>query len=117
VPGRKPNIVERAGVSEDYLLTNAVVIKGTAPAAPAAKSADTPVGTSGARPAMFDVKGIDRDELKKLLGNRVQVDGTFEELEEAKPSGDSKADDSKKSEDLVDIRGTAIRLVSANCVK
>src|SRR3954468_3051278 len=31
VPGRKPNVAERAGVMEDYILTNAKVVKGTAP--------------------------------------------------------------------------------------
>jgi hypothetical protein len=31
VPGRKLNIAERAGIGEDYILTNANVVKSSAP--------------------------------------------------------------------------------------
>src|SRR5688500_568095 len=40
VPGRRPNVAERAGVAEDYILTSTKMIKGSPPA----------TGTPQARP-------------------------------------------------------------------
>lgn len=109
VPGRKPNVAERAGVMEDYILTNAKVVKGSAPPAAStqAKPAE-PTGTSGTISApMYDVKGIDDARLKQLVGKRVEIEGTFADLE--------KSPSAKPTEDLVDIRGTTIRQTSGEC--
>ncbi len=104
VAGRKPNVAERAGITEDYIVTSAKVVKGSAPggSAQAAKPGETPVGTSGAQ-AMFEVTGINESELKDNLGRRVQIEGTFENL------------DRGPADDLVKIRGTVIRPVSGEC--
>ena len=104
VPGRKPNVAERAGITEDYIVTSAKVVKGSAPggSAQAAKPGETPVGTSGAQ-TMFEVTGIDEAALKDNLGRRVQIEGTFENL------------DRGPADDLVKIRGTVIRPVSGEC--
>jgi len=111
VPGRKPNVAERAGVMEDYILTNAKVVKGTAPKSSASateKEAGQPTGTSGVASApMYDVKGIDGDRLKEFAGKRVQIDGTFADLD--------KNSSAAATEDLVDIRGTTIRAASGEC--
>src|SRR5262245_51086500 len=57
VPGRKPNVAEKIGVGEDYILMHAKV---TAPAAAASAAAATQaVGTSGTIAPMYDVKGLD----------------------------------------------------------
>jgi hypothetical protein len=109
VPGRKPNVAERAGVMEDYILTNAKVLKGSAPAAamPPATPGE-PTGTSGTLSApMYDVKGIDDARLKPLVGKRVQIDGTFADLE--------KSPTAKPTEDLVDLKGVTIRQASGEC--
>jgi hypothetical protein len=109
VPGRKPNVAERAGVLEDYILTNAKVIKGSAPtgARPEARPGE-PTGTSGtAASAMYDVKGIDDARLKQFVGKRVQIDGTFSDTTTSPTAG--------PTEDLVDIRGTVIRQASGEC--
>jgi hypothetical protein len=100
VPGRKPNIAERQGVMEDYILTSTKVVKG----------ADQPTGTAGtAGPSrMYQVKGIKDDMLKPLLGKRVQVEGTLQDL-------DKPATPSPGSEDLADIQGASIRQVSGEC--
>jgi hypothetical protein len=50
---------------------------------------------------MFDVKGIDDKQLKEFAGKRVQIDGTFSDVNKSATAG--------PTEDLVDIRGTAIR--------
>ena len=105
VPGRKPNVVEQANIGRDYILTDAKVVKGSAPSA--ARS-DQPVGTSGGTlAAMFDVKGIESDRLKALVGKRVQIDGTFDDLTKSAAAG--------PTEDLVDIKGVTIREVPGNC--
>jgi len=109
VPGRKPNIAERAGVLEDYILTNVKMVKGTAPKQTAAqpKPGEAPTGTSGMRPIMYEVKGLDGDKLKPLVGSRVQIEGTFEDLDETtRPA---------TAEHLPDIKGTVIRQASGEC--
>jgi hypothetical protein len=44
VPGRKPNVAERAGIAEDYILTSTKMIKGTAAASSQARPSETPTG-------------------------------------------------------------------------
>ena len=103
VPGREPNIIERRGIMEDYILTMTKVVKGS----PAAQ-ADRPTGTSGSTTAatpMYQVKGLDDDRLKTMVGKRVQVDGTLEDLDKPVPG----------STDLPDIRATTIRQVTGDC--
>ena len=105
VPGREPNIVERRGIMEDYILTMTKVVKGSGSA-----QADRPTGTSGATTTaaatpMYQVKGLDDDRLKTMVGKRVQVDGTLEDLDKPVPG----------STDLPDIRATTIRQVTGDC--
>jgi hypothetical protein len=108
VPGRKPNVAERAGVMEDYVLTNTKIVKGSAPAGSAAepKPGETATGTSGRSP-MYDVKGLDDGKLKTLVGQRVQIEGSFADL--------SRDPSATPGEDLADIRGTTIRQVPGEC--
>ena len=108
VPGRKPNVAERAGVMEDYILANAKVIKGSEPQGSAAQAKPAePTGTSGKLAPMYDVKGIDDEQLKQFVGKRVQVDGTFADVTKSPTAG--------PTEDLVDINGTAIRAAKGEC--
>jgi len=111
VPGRKPNVAERAGIAEDYILTSTKMIKGSAPAGAGQYKPGTPTGTSGAREPMYEVEGIDDEELKQHVGQRVQIEGTFENVDRARatPEGQTPADD------LVEIRGTVIRKVPGDC--
>jgi hypothetical protein len=108
IPGRKPNVAERAGAAEDYILASVKVIKGSAPqgSTEQAKPGE-PTGTSGKLAPMYDVKGIDDEKLKPLVGKRVQIDGTFADVAKSPTAGGT--------EDLVDIRGTAIRPASGEC--
>jgi hypothetical protein len=100
VPGRKANIAERVGVGEDYILTSTKMVKGSAPSAAAATGGA--VGTSGTSGAMYDVEGLDDETLKRHLNRRVQVDGTFENLD-------------AKGTELIEIRATAIRAATGEC--
>lgn len=107
VPGRKPNIAERAGVMEDYILANAKMIKRSAPQAAAQARPGDPTGTAGTTSPMYDVKGLADDQLKPLVGKRVQIDGTFADMSKSPSAG--------PTADLADIRGTAIRSATGDC--
>jgi len=76
VPGRTPNVVERAGVLEDYILADAGMPTGQA--RPGASGA---TGTSGTLPVsgnMYKVENISGDRLKALVGKRVEVVGSID---------------------------------------
>ena len=78
VPGRKPNIAERAGVLEDYILADATV--ATAQQQPRPTGAPA-TGTSGTQPStgtMYKVENIPDDRLKALVGKRVEVAGRID---------------------------------------
>jgi len=113
VPGRKPNVAERAGIAEDYILTNAKVIKGSPPATGTAQTrpGETATGTAGAKGAMFEVEGISEQELKQHIGRRVQIDGTFENVDRARAPSEK----GTPADDLVEIRGTTIRQAKGDC--
>jgi len=118
--GREPNVAERAGIAEDFILTNAKMVKGNAPP-DAARTGQTPPkpGTDAARAGqpgtgqaanlqpMYDVKELDADRLKTFVGKRVQIEGTFADTERSASAG--------AREDLVDIRGTTIKEVPGQC--
>ena len=96
IEGRIPKIPESAGVTGDYVLTRAKVIKGT-----------PPTSITG----MYDVDDIDPSLLASYVGQRVQIDGWFDELNRAtSPSGRGRAHD-----DLVEIRGSAVRPIAKDC--
>lgn len=91
VPGRRPNVAERAAgavgvdVLEDYILTDTKIVKGSAPpSAAAAPQQDRPTGTAGtaglAIETMYEIEGLDEDVLKQHTGRRVQVDGVCRAL-------------------------------------
>jgi hypothetical protein len=57
---------------------------------------------------MYDIEGIAKDELKKHVGKRVQIQGVFDHLENAKLPVSF-------ATDLVEIKGTTIRPTSGAC--
>jgi hypothetical protein len=96
VQGRWPKAPGSAGVTGDYVLTRAKVIKGSAPAS---------------LTGMYDVDDIDPGLLESFAGQRVQIDGWFDELDRAaNPAGREAAND-----DLVEIRGSAVRAIAKDC--
>jgi hypothetical protein len=71
VPGRKPNVAERAGILEDYILADASV----------AGTQKAPQGLTGNAPAsgnMYKVEGPSDERLKALVGKRVEVTGRID---------------------------------------
>lgn len=75
VPGRSPNVAERAGVLEDYILAEVTPGQG-APSTGAPGAA----GTSGMSKstAMYKLELVDDAKLKALVGKRVEVTGRID---------------------------------------
>ena len=114
VPGRTPNIVERAGVLEDYILADAVMPTPTRPGTP-----PDAVGTSGARPStgnMYKVENIPDDRLRVLVGKRVEVLGRIDP-EDAGLGGASTRDRGPGPDqvNLPEFVASSIREVSGAC--
>jgi hypothetical protein len=117
VPGRKPDVAERAGVLEDYILTEAK-------AGGERTSSDVPgaVGTSGSTAQnisrMYKVEGIPDEKLKSLVGKHVEITGRVDEddsreVSPAAPAG--AATPRSSSDDMPEFEATAIREVPGNC--
>ena len=73
VPGRKPDVLERAGIGEDYIIAGVRV------------TAERPTGTAGSASAAvpstgttYKVGKIGEEKLKALVGKRVEVTGQID---------------------------------------
>jgi hypothetical protein len=89
VPGLTPNPAERAGVTEDYILTAVKM---------AASSKVSGLALSG----MYEVEGIDGAELKKHLNHQVELTG--------KIAGAATASDKTPN-----FAATSLKMVAATC--
>jgi hypothetical protein len=89
VPGLTPNPAERAGVTEDYILTEVKM---------AASSKVSGLALSG----MYEVEGIDESELKKHLNHQVELTG--------KIAGAATASDKTPN-----FAATSLKMVAATC--
>ena len=90
VPGLKPNVAERAGVSEDYILTNV-------------KMAASSKVSGIALATRYEVEGPSNDELKKHINHQVELTGT---ITQAAPAG---------NDETADFKATAVKMVAATC--
>jgi hypothetical protein len=120
VPGRSPNLAERAGILEDYILAE---VRGTT----AASGASGAVGTSGSTEprfgTMYKLERIDDGKLKAVVGKRVEVTGRIDK--EAGDSSKSPAATPNPTQtdrvmgrdrvDLAEFEVTSIREVSGSC--
>jgi len=101
VPGRKPNIAERVGIGEDYVLTESRIVKGSSPSG----------AREGGRSPIYDVQGLSIEQLNSNVNKRVQIDGTFGHEERAQKGPEVNG----TGTDLVELKGTDIRSVSGDC--
>jgi len=113
VPGRKPpeNLRSQAEADDEYVLTSTKMVSGTGTSAPTTSATGgAPTGTSGETSGgpMYDIEGIAKDELRKQVGKRVQIEGVLDHLENAKLPVSF-------ATDLVELKGTTIRSVSGSC--
>jgi hypothetical protein len=114
IPGRSPNVAEKAGVLEDYILADA------APPREPKRLSDPPIADAGQPPSapiaglasgrMYKITKLDDSKLKELVGKRVEVTGTI------KPDTDARPTDRTSNTNLPNIEGTAIHEVTgASC--
>lgn len=112
VPGRRPPEAERARTNrdEDYIVAGARMVKGAAPAGAPAAGAGTATGTSGTTAAamMFKVEAPNELKISEHAGHRVQIDGTFDQLDRA-------TNPVSPAMELVKLRATALRKASGDC--
>lgn len=122
VPGRQPNVAERTGVMEDYILADARTAEQSGSATGTSGSA---TGTSGTTPAagkMYKVEKIADEQLRALVGKRVEVTGSIDadankESATGTP-GAAKPDQNPASPDAIDLpefEAASIREVSGSC--
>jgi hypothetical protein len=102
VPGGKLNMVEKAGITEDYFLSNTKMVTGAAPA---------PSGGATTRTVLYEVEGIAEGQLKSLLNQRVQIDGVFNSPDRAGAPPEKRT----PNDDLVELRGNSIRKAAGEC--
>ena len=119
IPGRKPNVAEKAGVMEDYVLAGATIAMSDA------KPSATPgaTGTSGTAPSAgktYKVEGPADEKLKALVGKRVEVTGRIDPEGgpgSSNPSGAPTPDRGPGPDkiNLPEFEASAIREVAGTC--
>ena len=128
VPGRTPNVAERVGVLEDYILAE-VSMKpaATKPGATASTSGQErpgAVATSGAK-IMYKLELIDDEKLQAMVGKRVEVMGKIDaesgDLGVTGTSGRERAGDDKDQSigpdqiELPEFEVSSIREIAGTC--
>ena len=95
--GLKPNVAERAGITEDYILTDVKL---------AADSKTSAMGLG----AMYKIEGIPESDLKAHLNHQIEVTGQLSKVE----TGAAAATASNRG-DVPDFKATSVRMVSPTC--
>jgi hypothetical protein len=105
VPGARPNVAERAGVTEDFILTQAKLTKGTAGAR-----------ASGRTGAMYKISGLDDEKLRSHSNQQVEVQGRLNDrtaitgtTKPTTPGPDTAPDE------VQEIRATSIKMLASTC--
>jgi hypothetical protein len=77
VPGRAPNVAERAGILEDYILAE---VTPSQPQGTPSTSTPGAAGTSGTVKAgtMYKLELIEDEKLRAVVGKRVEVTGRID---------------------------------------
>jgi hypothetical protein len=113
VPGRRPNVAERAGITEDYILTNVKMSPGSSTSA---------IGLA----SMLEVEGIAEGELQKHLNHQIEVTGRLTTgamqgnrgtAPETNPGGERREGTPQAAAhaDLPEIQATGIKMIAATC--
>jgi hypothetical protein len=104
VPGRRPNIAERAGVTEDYILTSVKMAQSST--------------TSGIGLAeMYEIEGLAEADLQKHLNHQVEITGSLATGNAMGNRGASAAAGSQASAnaDLPQLTATSVKMLAATC--
>ena len=115
VPGRAPNLAERAGFLEDYILAE------LSPAE-AARSTGTSAGTPTTY-SMYKLEKVSDTQLKAVVGKRVEVTGSIDVGEKDATGQPSAAVETNKTDraighdriNLPEFEVTSMRAVAGTC--
>jgi hypothetical protein len=119
VPGRTPNVAEKAGIAEDYILVASPAqseTAGTSGTTPPAATAGT-AGTAGmsAPTKAYKLEKIADEQLKAVVGKRVEVTGRVDAgASGTAPSPDRNPGSPDKIE-LPEFEVTSIKEVEGSC--
>ena len=118
VPGRSPNVAEQAGVLEDYILADASMTNEPSAATPSTTPGAT--GTSGTAHKMYKLERIPDEQLKAMVGKRVEVTGKIdaEAGDARKPAGTAPQTDRSAGPDQINLpefEVTSIREATGSC--
>lgn len=113
VPGRRPNVAERAGITEDYILTSVKM---------APSSTTSGIGLA----AMYEIEGIAEGELQKHLNHQVEVTGSLSTGNAMGNRGTAPATNpgaekregtpqSTTNADLPQLQASSIKMLAATC--
>ena len=107
VPGRTPNVAEKAGVLEDYILADATM--------PADAGKNTTLATGN----MYKVEDVADEKLRALVGKRVEVMGKIDPEGGGlgRPAGGPSPDKGLGPDriNLPEFEATSIKEVSGSC--
>jgi hypothetical protein len=108
VPGARPNVAERAGLGEDFILTQAKLIKGAM--APSTGAGRTTKG------AMYRISGLDDEKLRSLSNQQVEVQGRLRDRTAitGTPKPTTPGPDTAPDE-VQEIRATSIKMIASTC--
>jgi hypothetical protein len=115
IPGRKPNVAERARILEDYILADASAAE--TPSKPATPGATGTTGTTPATGSLYKVEGPSDERLKGLVGKRVEVIGRIDPERGGAAAGGAKPDRGPGPDriSLPEIETTSIREATGTC--
>ena len=120
IPGRTPNVAEKAGVLEDYILVASTdtssATAGTSGTTPPATAGTT--GSAALKHKAFKLEKIADEKLAAMVGKRVEVMGKVDaEASDTKPAGTPAADRSMGPDklELPEFEVTSIREVEGAC--
>jgi hypothetical protein len=118
VPGVKPNIAERAGVGEDFVLIQAKITKGGSSSAtdrPDPSASPSGGRTTAASGAMFNITGLDDEKLRAHANKQVEVQGQLMDKTLTGAQKPSTPGSTTDADDLKEIRVTSIKQVAGAC--
>ncbi len=138
VQGREPNIAERAGILEDYILTSAQPASSASSATGTSGSSDSSsatAGTSGSTASgstasaanistKYKVEGVADEKLSALVGKRVEVTGRVDADDAREVAGSGATGTSGSAapatprsadDDMPEFEAVSIREVPGTC--
>lgn len=98
VPGARPNVAERAGVGEDFILTKAKLTKG---------------GSSSG--AMYKISGLDDEKLRSMSNQQVEVQGSLREKTMMGATKPTTPTPTTPPDEVQEIRATSIKMLASTC--